>query len=180
MLDTATATPSSGFPRPESLADSGTPLAGVGHLSIRRWRCSSCPFTTADATEAQQPCPCDLLTPAGDVPCGGSMVPVDLWCAGCQSSVLVLAVVSDATGPLCPSCARDSHQHDADCAPYLRADDTCGVCGVSHGPECWECGGRGYHRPGCSEIEEPVTQQIPVISMFELVFGEAALLGGGR
>ena len=45
------------------------------------------------------------------------------------------------------------HNHDDDC--ILGPDDCCTECGVYHGDPCDECGGRGFHRDGCSEIEEP-------------------------
>ena len=43
------------------------------------------------------------------------------------------------------------HNTDKDCT--LDADDGCTVCGVYHGDRCDECGGRGFHVDGCSEIE---------------------------
>ena len=42
------------------------------------------------------------------------------------------------------------HESDAECT--LDEDDCCEVCGVMHGDPCEECGGRGYHAAGCSEI----------------------------
>lgn len=51
-----------------------------------------------------------------------------------------------------PTCQPDySHAKDDDC--QLGADRTCTGCGAAHGDPCLECGGRAYHRPGCSEIE---------------------------
>ena len=47
------------------------------------------------------------------------------------------------------------HTRDADCAATLADDGTCRECGVWHGPECRECGGKGYHRMSCSEVERP-------------------------
>ena len=43
------------------------------------------------------------------------------------------------------------HRTDADCRGYLADDDTCNGCGVAHGDPCRCCGGRGFHRPGCTE-----------------------------
>lgn len=43
-----------------------------------------------------------------------------------------------------------AHTRDADCAPFLRADGTCTVCGVAHGEPCGACGGRGFHVAGCT------------------------------
>ena len=48
----------------------------------------------------------------------------------------------------------EMHRCDADCAPYLDTDDQCVVCGVSHTGDCLECGGRGFHAPGCSDNDE--------------------------
>jgi hypothetical protein len=44
-----------------------------------------------------------------------------------------------------------THDTDSDCT--LSADDDCCVkCGVYHGDECPDCGGRGFHTPDCSEL----------------------------
>lgn len=51
---------------------------------------------------------------------------------------------------------RRTHTCDEDCAPYIDFDDigtVCTVCHVMHGEPCQECGGRGYHRPMCSDSE---------------------------
>ena len=45
------------------------------------------------------------------------------------------------------------------------------VSGDLTGPLCVDC---------VADAALPVTQQIPVVSMFDLVFSEAALVGGGR
>jgi hypothetical protein len=47
------------------------------------------------------------------------------------------------------------HTKDDDCT--LDASDTCTECGVWHGDPCPECGGSGYHAPGCAIIAEEVT-----------------------
>jgi hypothetical protein len=44
-----------------------------------------------------------------------------------------------------------NHKTDADCNVI---DDECVECGVFHGDTCRECGGRGFHDAGCSDIEE--------------------------
>lgn len=49
------------------------------------------------------------------------------------------------------------HTRDEDCT--VGKDGCCTVCGVSHTAEC-DCGGRGFHRPGCPEIE-PTTPTGP-------------------
>ena len=48
------------------------------------------------------------------------------------------------------------HTSDADCllANSLDTDDTCRICGAYHGDPCPECGGRGYHQPDCSHVDE--------------------------
>lgn len=45
-------------------------------------------------------------------------------------------------------------EHTADEHCTLGADGACTECGVTHNEQCSECGGRGFHRDGCSEIEE--------------------------
>lgn len=47
---------------------------------------------------------------------------------------------------------RPNHEKDEDCD--VGEDGTCRGCGVSHVDLCGVCGGRGFHREGCSEIEE--------------------------
>ena len=86
----------------------------------------------------------------------------------CNASVRVRSIVHCApadgaggvptTPAVCPACVARldeilgaGHASDADCAPHI-VDGECTVCGVAHGAAC-ECGGRGYHRPGCKEIE---------------------------
>ena len=51
-------------------------------------------------------------------------------------------------------CAQQCSQHhkDSDCTT-LDENDMCTGCQVYHGPACSECGGRGFHVDGCSEIE---------------------------
>lgn len=49
---------------------------------------------------------------------------------------------------------RPGHSSDADCAPYL-LDGECSVCHVTHGDPCETCGGRGWHKDGCDEIDRP-------------------------
>lgn len=44
------------------------------------------------------------------------------------------------------------HSRDEDCTVDA-AVDMCTGCGVAHGDPCPECGGRGFHREGCSESE---------------------------
>ena len=53
-------------------------------------------------------------------------------------------------------------EHTQDEACTVGPDGTCTVCGVSHTGQC-ACGGRGFHRPGCPEIEarEPMTKPGP-------------------
>lgn len=46
----------------------------------------------------------------------------------------------------------DAHTTDSDC--QLDLDGTCTSCGVTHNQECSECGGHGFHREGCSEVED--------------------------
>jgi hypothetical protein len=42
-----------------------------------------------------------------------------------------------------------THADDDDCT--LGPDgETCAVCGASHASSCSECGGRAFHRKGCS------------------------------
>lgn len=52
-----------------------------------------------------------------------------------------------------------AHATDADCAPHLFPADPsgllvqeCSVCHVAHADPCGECGARGYHAAGCSEV----------------------------
>jgi hypothetical protein len=44
------------------------------------------------------------------------------------------------------------HTTDADCT--LDDDDQCIRCGVSHTCTCPSCGGRGFHKDACPEIED--------------------------
>jgi len=48
------------------------------------------------------------------------------------------------------------HTSDADClaADSIDATNTCTICGAYHGDPCPECGGRGYHQPDCSHVDE--------------------------
>lgn len=51
--------------------------------------------------------------------------------------------------------ARPDHNRDEDC-DVDPATDLCRACGVHHGDPCVECGGRGFHKPGCSESDETI------------------------
>ena len=58
---------------------------------------------------------------------------------------------------------RRAHTCDEDCAPHIDFDDhgtVCTVCHVMHGEPCQECGGRGYHRPTCSDSEPSADLQL--------------------
>lgn len=49
-----------------------------------------------------------------------------------------------------PRCEAPVHTSDADCAPFLDADDQCTVCGVSHTSlPCEWCSGVGFHAESC-------------------------------
>lgn len=52
------------------------------------------------------------------------------------------------------------HAADEDCT--LDADGSCTVCGVWHGAPC-SCGGRGFHRPGCPELDTAGTFDAPYV-----------------
>lgn len=45
------------------------------------------------------------------------------------------------------------HTKDEDCVLSPGGDGTCDVCGVYHGHPC-DCGGRGFHKPGCAEMAD--------------------------
>ena len=45
---------------------------------------------------------------------------------------------------------RELHRQDEHCTVDPETD-CCSVCGVLHGGPCPECGGRGFHRPSCTE-----------------------------
>ncbi len=47
---------------------------------------------------------------------------------------------------------KKEHIQDSDCT--LDSTDTCIACGVYHGEPCTRCGGRGFHKAGCSEVYE--------------------------
>lgn len=68
------------------------------------------------------------------------------WDGGAELSTLAL----DDLRRLVDALAAYRHTRDADCAPFLRADGTCTVCGVAHGEPCDACGGRGFHAAGCA------------------------------
>jgi hypothetical protein len=46
----------------------------------------------------------------------------------------------------------NSHSKDSDCT-VNEETECCDVCGVSHGEECPDCGGRGFHKPVCPVLE---------------------------
>ena len=50
---------------------------------------------------------------------------------------------------------RARHGRDEDCT--VGADGCCIVCGVAHGAACLTCGGEGFHRDACAELEEGPT-----------------------
>lgn len=43
-------------------------------------------------------------------------------------------------------------EKDSDCTVDPESG-LCVECGVDHSGGCFECGGRGFHKSGCSEIE---------------------------
>lgn len=45
------------------------------------------------------------------------------------------------------------HTKDEDCTVDPETG-CCSVCGVLHGDPCPCCGGSGFHKDGCSEIED--------------------------
>jgi hypothetical protein len=60
-----------------------------------------------------------------------------------------------ATGACsCESCTAAYVEHTVDSDCTLDYADTCVVCRVYHGDPCPECGGRGFHVEGCSEVGE--------------------------
>jgi hypothetical protein len=44
------------------------------------------------------------------------------------------------------------HLRDEDCAVDPETD-CCSICGVDHSGQCPICGGRGFHRFGCTDPE---------------------------
>jgi len=44
------------------------------------------------------------------------------------------------------------HLQDSDCTVDPETL-LCSVCGVDHGGECIDCGGRGFHKPNCPWME---------------------------
>ncbi len=56
---------------------------------------------------------------------------------------------------LCGSGFPGSREHtkDEDCVLSPGGDGTCDICGVSHGEPCSTCGGRGFHKANCREID---------------------------
>jgi len=65
----------------------------------------------------------------------------------CRRCGRTLAKDPDGCGPEVPE---PNHTQDEDCT--LDDTGTCICCGVYHGDPCAECGGRGYHRPGCEAM----------------------------
>ena len=55
----------------------------------------------------------------------------------------------------------DNHSKDSDCTVNPETL-CCDVCGVAHGDECLDCGGRGYHKPGCESIESDICEECGV------------------
>jgi hypothetical protein len=51
-----------------------------------------------------------------------------------------------------PMPERPEHERDDQCDVDPETDE-CRGCGVVHGDPCRQCGGRGFHREGCSEYE---------------------------
>lgn len=51
----------------------------------------------------------------------------------------------------------EAHYHDADCRPYIDANDECRVCHVYHGDPCYSCDGRGFHSDRCSTHDDHTT-----------------------
>jgi hypothetical protein len=46
----------------------------------------------------------------------------------------------------------NAHSKDSDCT--VSGDtDSCEVCGVYHGDECPDCGGRGFHKDACPTLD---------------------------
>lgn len=70
---------------------------------VALYRCDACPYETRDPGDGC--CPCERSLGGVEIACTGTLVTVPLWCAGCQGEVGELAVVGDATGPLCHKCA---------------------------------------------------------------------------
>lgn len=112
MLDAANDRPAplapSSSERPEAPPGNGAntqeQAGGVEHRrSIRLYRCDACPYETRDPGDGC--CPCERSLGGVEIACTGTLVTVPLWCAGCQGEVGELAVVGDATGPLCHKCA---------------------------------------------------------------------------
>lgn len=57
--------------------------------------------------------------------------------------------------PLRPGPVQDEHTKDEDCTvdPVTLS---CTVCGVMHWEPCPKCGGRGFHRAGCEDLDDAV------------------------
>jgi hypothetical protein len=51
-----------------------------------------------------------------------------------------------------PGANEETHTKDEDC-DVDPMTGCCRTCGVLHGDPCPECGGRGFHTPGCSESD---------------------------
>lgn len=58
--------------------------------------------------------------------------------------------------------ATQAHSQDADCTVI---NDECTVCGVTHGDPCSGCGGRGFHRDGCTNIVPADAMRVTVKSL---------------
>lgn len=86
---------------PPSLTPEPQGGSAVGHVVL--YRCDACPYETRDPGDGC--CPCERHEGGVEIACTGTLVTVPLWCAGCQGEVGELAVVGDATGPLCHGCA---------------------------------------------------------------------------
>jgi hypothetical protein len=52
-----------------------------------------------------------------------------------------------------------NHTQDSDCTidPETLC---CRECGVDHGDECLDCGGRGYHKPACPIVLASIAAEI--------------------
>ena len=65
-----------------------------------------------------------------------------------------LLQVYDALFPQSPK----EHASDVDCAGHIdRKTGECRVCHVYHGDPCRDCGGRGFHRTDCEQMQSAVT-----------------------
>ncbi len=70
--------------------------------------------------------------------------------------------------------ATSEHEQDADCA--VDPETNLGViCVVEHADPCPDCGGRGFHKPGCSVLREMARTLAHAEAYTELLAQRSAL-----